>query len=175
MMDKDNEGFVEIDAVKCVVTVKVQGPNPVGLRGLLWECLVLAVREFSSVEIEQEELVCACGQTLSANYVRKSFTRGNFRVKCVCEELLPTDDLLPGALSLATEDPTAASKDYELMLQLLAFAEKTKKSGKFGFGTQREWRRLVTVYLFSFVKKAAFPNRDRAPPLLWLPRPSTSP
>ena len=173
VLDKD-EGTVDIDAEKCVVTVKVQGPNPVGLRGLLWRCFLSAVHEFSGLAIERETLVCACGGTRSAAGVRKKFTRGKFRVECYeCDEVLPTDDLLPGALSLATDDPTAAANDYKRMLELLASADKAKSRGKFGPGKQREWRRLVAVYLYSLVTPAV-PDRNRAPPLLWLPRPSPS-
>ena len=165
-----NEGMLNIDAAKSFITIKVQGPNPVGLRGLLWGCVVSALREFAGIAVEKEHVVCGiCGTERPVKVLRRKIKKGRFRILCEeCDEQLPIDDLLPGALHTADTDPESATQDHKLVLELLAAANKDKTRGKFGPGKQLAWRGLLTTYLSSFLPRTIRP--ERAPPLLWMPQ-----
>ena len=171
----DSEGILDVDAKIEIVTIKVQGRDPVGLRGLLWGCLRSAIGSFSGVNIKKERVVCgSCEEEVSTRALRARMGHhSTLNLKCEsCENALHIEDLLPGILNSSHVDD-ATNEKYKLICEWIKTPERAKTQGKFFPGQQMAWRYLLTTYLRSFVP-VAMQSEDLLPPLLWLPRLSST-
>ena len=170
---QDAEGILVVNSAKGTVRIKVQGRDPVGLRGLLRSCLTSVIGNFGGIAITKEKVVCgACDEEMSTQVLHRKIMKGKQHLFCNnCDTPLPIDDLLPGALS-TSHNADALVENYKLLSEWLKTPEKAKEEGKFVFGQKVAWRHLVTTYLRSFLPAAMHP--EDMPPLLWLPRRSSS-
>lgn len=167
----DAEGTLVVDAPGKAVTIKVQGRDAVGLRGLLCGCLRTAVGNFPGVKITKERVVCGvCEEETSTRALRRKIMSGGLEILCaVCDTRLPIEDLLPGTLhASASHGAAAAADNYKLLCEWIKTPEKAKAEGKFLPGQQMVWRQLLSTYLRSFVPAAI--HSEDSPPLLWLPQ-----
>ena len=167
------EGILAVDAAKETVTIKVQGRDPVGLRGLLCGCLHSAVGSFGGVEITKENVVCGiCNEEVSTRVLRRKIMKGRLDLRCqICDERLSITDLLPGALC-TSDNADAASDNYKLLCEWMQTPEKAKSEDMFFPGQKMAWRQLVSTYLRSFLPVMMRPSDS--PPLLWLPQLSST-
>ena len=151
------------------MTIKVQGRDPVGLRGLLCGCLHSAVGSFGGVEITKEKVVCGiCNEEVSTRVLRRKIMKGRLHLSCQnCDERLPITDLLPGALC-TSDNADAASDNYKLLCDWMQTPEKAKSEDMFFPGQKMAWRQLVSTYLSSLLPVTMRPSDS--PPLLWLPQ-----
>lgn len=165
----DAEGTLVVNATERTVVIKVQGRNPVGLRGLLWGCLNSTIGTFGGIAITKEKVVCgACDEETSTRLLRRKIMKGRLDFICeMCDTRLPVDDLLPGALC-TSHNANAATDTYQLLREWMKTPEKAKAEGKLFPGQKMAWRQLVSTYLRSFLPVAMHP--EDSPPLLWLPQ-----
>ena len=176
----DSEGTLSVSARRrklFTVTVKVRGPNPMGLRGLLWDCVQSAVKGFPGIKMTEEALICSCKRktyidNLKLNpkvYLERS-------LKCSeCHRKLPIDDLVPimTLASLHVDNPDEELKLLSLS-ELMKAPEQAKKENKFPPELQVTWRHFFLVYLRRiFLPGMAAIRTEESPPLLWLPRTSS--
>ena len=79
------EGILTVDAEKATVMIKVQGRDPVGLRGLLSGCLRSTIDSFDGVEVTNENIVCGskkCNVWRSTKGLRQRIMQGRLIFHC---------------------------------------------------------------------------------------------
>ena len=167
------EGILTVDAAKEIVEIKVQGRDPVGLRGLLSGCLRSTIDIFDGVKVTNENLVCGfCKVWRSTTGLRRRIIQGRLIFRCEnCQNVLPIEDLLPGSLRTSHDDD-GAKDNYQLVCEWIKTPEKAQLDGKFYTGQQMAWRSLLSTYLRSFLPTTVQPKDS--PPLLWLPQTSST-
>ena len=167
------EGILTVDAEKATVMIKVQGRDPVGLRGLLSGCLRSTIDSFPGVKVMKENVVCGfCGEERSTGALRKRIMTGRLNLYCeICDAALPIEDLLPGSLC-ASHGDNDVKDNYKLICEWIKTPEEAQTQGKFFPGQQMAWRRLLSTYLRSFLPATMHP--EDSPPLLWLPQLSST-
>lgn len=167
------EGILTVDAVKAIVMIKVQGRDPVGLRGLLWGCLRSTIGSFAGVNVTKEKVVCGvCDEETSTRVLRRKIIKGRLNFYCEnCDTALPIEDLLPGSLC-TSHDGDGANDNYKLICEWIKTPEKAQAQDKFFPGQQMAWRHVLSTYLRSFLPTTIHP--EDSPPLLWLPQLSST-
>ena len=163
------EGTVFVDTAKATVTIKVQGRDAAKLRGALRQCLHSTIAKFSGVRMVKEAVVCGvCQNHTSIQSLYQRVMKGLRDFECDnCKTRSPITDLHPDPHS-----SYAVADKHKLFCQLMQKEETAEKEGRFLPGPKAAFRNVVTAYLSSFLPTSM--QRQDAPPLLWLPRTSST-
>ena len=99
--------------MKGIVAIKVQGRDPVGLRGLLYGCLHSTIGSFGGIAITRERVICGfCDEETAIRGLTRKIMKGRVDFICdVCDSRLPVADLLPGSVPTAHDEDAAADDD----------------------------------------------------------------